>query len=355
MQRSRTLPQHPALLAVVWLVSACSDPSVGLPVAPVAAKAPPSGDIAVAAVDPTSAPQDTTLEIKVTGSNFDRSASVALGIDGVASLKVRTNSTRYVNSGQLVANITIAPDADVTLYDVMVLSGVRKPGIGTELFAVRQTGQIINPTATFTYYDVLAVANAGRIKGDGRSASGSLTNGGTSVYDDGRCNVTSQIFDNMEGDATMDPVGAGGRVRNCDTKTARALTVSFGQPLYLVPGAQAASDVTAGHYTNVRQVEVLVLRGASGERRFRLMLRGTNLACDYLRYEGRTLGGFTGAPAKVTRIASRAEGDAEDAWDEVPQPIGGRYIAFCEKGGTVDAPVLIGVYDVNFRIKVVRK
>jgi hypothetical protein len=340
---------------VVLLVTACSDPSVSFPVAPVAAKAPPSGDIAVTSVDPTDAPQDTTLDIKVSGANFDRSASVALAIDGVVSPKVKTNSTRYVNGSQLVANITIAADADVALYDVMVLSGVRKPGIGTELFAVRQTGQVINPTATFTYYDVLAAANAGRISGDGRSATGSLTSAGQSVYDDGRCNVTSQIFENIEGDATMDPVGAGGRVRNCDTRTTRALTVSFGQPLYLSPGAPVASNVTGAHYTNVRQVASLVLRGDNSELRFRLMLRGTNLACDYLRYESRTLGGFTGIPIRITRIASRAQGDAEDAWEATPQPVDGRYLAFCEKGGTADAPVLIGVYDVNFRIKVVQE
>ena len=85
------------------------------------------------------------------------------------------------------------------------------------------------------------------------------------------------------------------------------------------------------------------------------MLRGGTLACDYLRYEANTLGGYTGMPIRVTRTASRAEGDAVDAWEASPQAIDGKYIAFCEKGGTADVPILIGVYDVAFRIRVVRK
>ena len=356
MRRPRILPLHSMIpFVALLLATACSDAPMSSPIAPLAAKAPPSGDIAVASVDPTGAPQDTTLDIKVSGTNFDRTSSVSLAIDGVPSGKVKTNSTRYVNSGQLVANITIGSDADVALYDVMVLSVGRKPGIGTEIFAVRQTGQVINPTATFTYYDVAAGVGAGRIIGDSRTASGSVSTLGASVYNDGQCNVTAQIFENIAGDATMDPVGSGGRVRNCDTRTARALTLRFGQPLYLAPGAAVASDVTGGHFTNVREVLALSDRGATGERRFRLMLRGATPTCDYLRFEARTLGGYTGMPVRVTRVASRAEGDPEDAWEASPQPVDGKYLAFCEKGGTADAPVLIGVYDVNFRIRVVRK
>ena len=343
-------------LVVLVLGTGCADPAA--PPSPVptasAAKGAPAGDIVVTSADPSEAPQDTTLDIKVSGSNFNRSSSVSLGLAGIASPKIRTNSTRYLNGSQLIANVTIAADADVASYDIMVLDPIRKPGIGTEMFTVRATGQVINPTATFTYYGVLPATDAGGIFGDGRTASGLLATGTESVYDDGRCNVTATIFENIAGDATMDPIGVAGRVKNCDGRSARSLTVRFGRPLHLAPGASAASDVTGGHYSNVRQVLALATRGDMGDRRFRLMLRGST-TCDILRYEARTFGGFTGMPIKVTRISSRAEGDAEDAWEAVPQSVNGKYIAFCEKGGTADDPVLVGVYDVNFMIKVVRK
>jgi hypothetical protein len=341
------------LLALV-LGAACSDPSTSPPPLPSAAKGAPSGDIVVTAAEPSEAPQDTTLDIKVSGSNFTRSSSVALGLGGTPSAKITTNSTRYVNGSQLIANVTISADAAVALYDVMVFDGIRKPGIGTEMFAVRTTGQVINPTATFTYFAVSPATDAGGIFGDGRTATGAPGTVAASVYDDGRCNVTATIFENISGDATMDPIGAGGRVRDCDSRSARSVTVRFGRPLYLAPGVAAAGDVTGGHYTNVREVLALTVKGSTGDRRFRLMLRGSS-ACDILRYEARTLGGYSGMPITVTRVSSRADGDAEDAWEAVPQAVDGKYLAFCEKGGTADNPVLIAVYDVNFRIRVVRK
>ncbi|HEY4954286.1 MAG TPA: hypothetical protein VII02_05325, partial [Gemmatimonadaceae bacterium] len=59
------------------------------------------------------------------------------------------NSTRFVKSTQVVANLTIAATADTGLYDVAVsnLSGTK--GIGTELFAVKVKGSQIalSPTS----------------------------------------------------------------------------------------------------------------------------------------------------------------------------------------------------------------
>src|SRR5687767_9315779 len=94
---------------VLVLGTGCADPAA--PPSPVptasAAKGAAAGDIVVTSADPSEAPQDTTLDIKVSGSNFNRSSSVSLGLAGIASPKIRTNSTRYLNGSQLIANVTI--------------------------------------------------------------------------------------------------------------------------------------------------------------------------------------------------------------------------------------------------------
>lgn len=98
--------------------------------------AKPSGEPVVSAADPASAPQDTTLDVAVTGSNFDSGSRVDLAIDEVTSDKVRTNSTTFVSPKRLIANITIAPDAVPERYDVIVTTSKGKRGIGIERFEV---------------------------------------------------------------------------------------------------------------------------------------------------------------------------------------------------------------------------
>ncbi len=117
-----------------------------------AGKPGPTGDPTVSTTDPTEAPQDTTLDVRVIGSNFDRGSRADLALDCevecVLSEKVKTNSTRYVSSGELVANITIAADASVDLYDVRVTTSGGKRGIGIERFAV--TEGHANPQTGYT-------------------------------------------------------------------------------------------------------------------------------------------------------------------------------------------------------------
>lgn len=98
-----------------------------------------SSDPTVDAVDPASAPQDTTLDVHVLGSTFDDGSSVALLLDGSTTKKVKTNSTRFVSSTELVANVTIAADAEPDLYDVQVTTSRGKKGIGIELFEIEGT------------------------------------------------------------------------------------------------------------------------------------------------------------------------------------------------------------------------
>jgi TolB protein len=130
----------PLIIAAVAVLAACADRDPLLPDISAAPGGGGSGDVSVSATDPNEAPQDTTLDVRVLGSGFDRGSVAEWAIGGEPSGKVVVNATRYVSSKELVANVTIALDADTVLYDVMVTTSRGKKGIGTELFRVRQKG-----------------------------------------------------------------------------------------------------------------------------------------------------------------------------------------------------------------------
>src|SRR5919107_1373694 len=95
-----------------------------------------TSSLAVTSTKPAASSRDTTLDVHVLGSGFDRGAQVAFLLNGAPDARVRTNSTRYVSQGDLLANVTIAVDAVPDQYDVQVTLASGKKGIGTELFAV---------------------------------------------------------------------------------------------------------------------------------------------------------------------------------------------------------------------------
>jgi hypothetical protein len=99
----------------------------------------------VDATSPASAPQDTTLDVRVFGSAFDNGSTASFLLNGKPTPKVRTNGTSFISPTELVANITIAADAVVDLYDVQVTTTGGKKGVGIELFAVRLKGNPSDP------------------------------------------------------------------------------------------------------------------------------------------------------------------------------------------------------------------
>jgi len=76
----------------------------------------------------------------VMGSGFDNGSEVTMTLDDTSSSSVRTNSTRFVSPNELVANITIALEADTALYDVEVMTRRGKKGVGVDMFRVRLKG-----------------------------------------------------------------------------------------------------------------------------------------------------------------------------------------------------------------------
>jgi hypothetical protein len=119
-----------ALLALV---------SVGAP--PAAAQ-----QIQVTAADPPTGEQGTVnLSVKVTGKGFKPGAQAKWFVTGTTNPGgVTVNSTAFVSSTELTANITIDDAAVISNFDIQVQSGGRT-GKGTELFAVVAKGG--NPNA----------------------------------------------------------------------------------------------------------------------------------------------------------------------------------------------------------------
>jgi hypothetical protein len=93
-------------------------------------------DPTVDSVFPDSALQDTTLDVEVSGSNFDDGSQVSFERDGVAAEKVKVNASTFINSKKLLANVTVQADADTGLYDVAVTTSKGRKGVGIEMFEV---------------------------------------------------------------------------------------------------------------------------------------------------------------------------------------------------------------------------
>jgi hypothetical protein len=153
---SRTSMIPAVILTVLAGVAGCSGGD-GSPSAPTVSGAllakAAGGGPSVKSTVPDSAPPDITLDVHVLGSGFDAGSRAVWALKGdttFATTKVKTNSTRYVSSRELVANITIAADARQDLYDVMVALAGGKNGIGIELFAITSNyGQYTKYTAVF--------------------------------------------------------------------------------------------------------------------------------------------------------------------------------------------------------------
>jgi hypothetical protein len=177
-------------------------------------------------VDPTSAPQETTLDIRVLGTGYDNGSSARLLLNGKPVSTVKTNSTRFVSATELVANVTIALEAPATTYDVEVTTLLgRRKGIGSEMFEVKLKGNVDpNSHANWTFYAMLSDGvTAARMFGDGRGLDGGpSTVSGESSYRGETCGIRGYLFTFGSGDAVFDPAfdpdgtPCGGRVMRAD-------------------------------------------------------------------------------------------------------------------------------------------
>ena len=101
---------------------------------PAAAKS--STALAVTSTSPAFGDQGTTIDVHILGSGFTAGAKATWLLHGVADDHVHANSTTFISSSELVANITIASDATLDFWDVQVSLSNGKNGVGSDLFEV---------------------------------------------------------------------------------------------------------------------------------------------------------------------------------------------------------------------------
>jgi probable HAF family extracellular repeat protein len=173
-----------AAAAALTFASACTDagPTESADLSARFGKATTTTGPSVSSTSPNTSVRGVTLDVHVYGSGFDAGSKAQWAIKGVPAPKVTTNSTRFVSSRELVANITIAADADPALYDVIVTAASGKPGIGTESFEVT-VEQTDLGSLGLGGAEALSVNDAGQIVGV--AAVGSLSVGHPFLWENG--------------------------------------------------------------------------------------------------------------------------------------------------------------------------
>jgi hypothetical protein len=168
-----------ALAVVALLLAACSAPTLDAPLAsPDAMRVAraPSGPTVTKAT-PAYADRGTTLDVHVIGSGFTAGAQATWLLHGNADpAHVRTNSTTVVSSTEVVANITVASDADLAYWDVQIALAGGKNGVGTELFEIttampigggtwvqdmNDLGQVVGGPGAYVYDDSFGFLDLG--------------------------------------------------------------------------------------------------------------------------------------------------------------------------------------------------
>jgi hypothetical protein len=152
-----------AAVAMGAVMISCSDAARSplMPTEPLLGKTPaaaPSGPSVSSATPNTGVQGTVDLDVTIAGNNFAAGAAATWERNGAPDPGVAVTSTQFVSSKKLVARITIAADADVSLYDVAVTNSDRKKGIGTALFQVTaRKGN--HPTSTPLVISVVTTPN----------------------------------------------------------------------------------------------------------------------------------------------------------------------------------------------------
>jgi hypothetical protein len=271
----RPLALFASLPTLALLLSCAGDPQT----APELAKSgpAPAGDPTVTGAEPATAPRDTTLDVRIAGSGFDRGSRVDFAVAGIIEPKLQINSTTYRNSAELIANVSVASDAPLVTYDVLVTTTRGKKGIGSEMFLVTEA----NPSTTW----IMPLDESLAIRGDGE-----LLIDGESYYRNGECGLESAIF--IWGSSTGDNVVKAntlGKKRGCAV-VPRRLIVEY--PDGVIENAPFDANLIGLH-----ALTQFIPVGETEQRTLNIALASSR--CDILRY-GTTL--QTGAAIDADRV-----------------------------------------------------
>lgn len=279
-----------ASLPILLAIACTTDPAASVlqpPSIRASANSNASTGVTVTSTSPDSAMQDTTLDVVINGSGFVSGSVANWALSGVQdAAQVRTNNTRYVNSRQLVANITISRTAKVGKWDVQVTAGT-KGGIGTEAFAIQPR----NATSLWQ----LPLNSTGL----GLRSDGLYSDGTYSVYENSVCSVSGTIITTGSGDATLQTNNPVGKTKGCQGRT-MTLVYPSGDPVYPSGGTE-----TMLVFLNVRDISssTTTIQPGSANR----VLRGLTLnptqrtRCDAWRWTDIS---FPGDMVWVERVSS---------------------------------------------------
>ena len=111
-----------------------------------------NAQIQVDSAVPNAAPQGIiNLDVAITGNGFKKGAMAQWFVTGTTNPGgVTVNSTTYKGSTQLTANITVAADAVISGFDIVVRNTDGRTGKGTDKFAVTVKGTPVGCTTSGT-------------------------------------------------------------------------------------------------------------------------------------------------------------------------------------------------------------
>jgi uncharacterized delta-60 repeat protein len=166
------------------------------------------GQVQVTAASPAAAEQGTiNLNVKVNGKGFKNGARAQWFVTGTTDPGgVTVNSTTFVSSTELSANITVADTAVISNFDIQVLNSDGRGGKGTELFAVTAKGNNVvcpvvqpAPTSDTKCYAQspgcldLSFGGSGYVHTDLYPAFGTEETAGVVVQPDGKIVVAGRV------------------------------------------------------------------------------------------------------------------------------------------------------------------
>jgi hypothetical protein len=137
-------------------VASCSRDSIIAPSRIAGSSGPSLGKsptaLAVTSTNPPFGDQGTTIDVHILGSGFTSGAQATWLLHGNADpAHVRTNTTTFISSTELVANITIASDAQLAFWDVQVALIGGKNGVGSECFEVTSAQVLSSRSVNIVY------------------------------------------------------------------------------------------------------------------------------------------------------------------------------------------------------------
>lgn len=229
--------------------------------------APASAQISVTSATPNAATQGTiNLNVTVGGKGFKAGAKAQWFISGTTNPGgVIVNSTAFVNSNTLTANITVSSTAYVGGFDVVVKNTDGRSGKGTELFAVQSApGQCTDVPLQLIV--VPQTSGQGGISGDGVSIYNNPNdpafNGGT-LYKDGVggiyakfqvCNGTNDFILNLRSTSPVRYLDLDFSVQLASPDTANGAVDLTGQQFHQ-QGQQINEMADSALYTNGQFVD----------------------------------------------------------------------------------------------------